>query len=122
MKRTILAALVALVLSFTFSHVAQAHEGHTHKVMGTVSAINGQHIDVKTSDGKTVTVMTDAKTTVTRGKEKLTASAVKVGDRISVDAMQEKDMMMAQAIKLAAATPTTAAATKPATATTPKKK
>jgi hypothetical protein len=120
MTRTILAALVALVFSFTFSHVAQAHEGHTHKVMGTVQAINGQHIDVKTTDGKTVTVMTDAKTTVTRGKEKLTASAVKVGDRISVDAMQEKDMMMAHAIKLADATSTTAAAAKPATSA-PKK-
>jgi hypothetical protein len=108
MKRTIVAAFVALVLSFTLSPLAQAHEGHTHKVMGTVQAINGTHIDVKTTDGKTVTVMTDAKTTVTRGKEKLAASAVKVGDRVSVDAMQEKDMMMAHAIKLADAAPAAA--------------
>ena len=115
--RTILAALVALVLSFTVSHTVLAHEGHTHKVMGTVSAINGQHVDVKQADGKTVTVMLDKGTTVTRGKEKLDASALKVGEKISVDAMQEKDMMMAHAIKLAAAAPA-----KAATTTTPKKK
>jgi hypothetical protein len=116
MKRMILATCVAVVLSFALSQVAQAHEGHTHKIMGTVSAINGQHVDVKQADGKTVTVMLDKDTKVTRGKENLDASALKVGERISVDAMQEKNMMMAHAIKLAAATPATA------TTTTPKKK
>jgi hypothetical protein len=117
MKRAMLATFVALVFSFTLSHVVQAHEGHTHKVMGTVSAINGSHVDVKQADGKTVTVMLDKETTVTRGKDKLDATALKVGEKISVDAMQEKDMMMAHAIKLAAAAPA-----KAATTTTPKKK
>jgi Domain of unknown function (DUF5666) len=102
MKRAILATFVAIVLSFALPNVVQAHEGHTHKVMGTVSAINGQHVEVKQTDGKTVTVMLDKDTTVTRGKEKLDASALKVGEKISVDAMQEKNMMMAHAIKLAA--------------------
>ena len=45
--------------------------------------------------------MLDKKTAVTRGNEKLAADAVKVGERVSVDYMQEKDMMMAQAVKLA---------------------
>ena len=83
-----------------------AHEGHVHKVMGTVSSIDGKHVVVKTTEGKSVTVMLDDKTTVMRGKEKLDASALKVGERVSIDAMQEKDMMMAHAIKLAPAAPT----------------
>ena len=37
----------------------------------------------------------------TRGKEKLTADAIKVGERVSVDYMEEKKMMMAHAVKLA---------------------
>jgi len=112
MKRAILATFAALVLSFTLSRVVQAHEGHTHKVMGTVSAINGEHVDVKQTDGKTVTVMLDKTTTITRGKEKLDATALKVGEKISVDAMQEKNMMMAHAIKLATPAPAKAPAKK----------
>jgi hypothetical protein len=48
--------------------------------------------------------MLDNKTIVTRGKDKLDATALKVGERISVDYMEKNKMMMAQAIKLATAT------------------
>jgi len=51
-------------------------------------------------------VMLDKKTTVTRGKEKLDATALKVGERISVDYMEQNKMMMAQAIKLSTTTAT----------------
>ena len=81
---------------------AMAHEGHTHKIMGTVSSVQGNHLEVKTADGKTVMVMLDDKTTITRGKAKADPSALKAGERVSIDAMQEKDMMMAHAVKLAA--------------------
>ena len=88
-------------LSLLAPAVARAHEGHMHKAMGTVSAVEGPHVTVKTTDGKTVMVMLDKETTVTRGKEKLTADAIKVGERVSVDYMEEKKMMMAHAVKLA---------------------
>jgi hypothetical protein len=48
--------------------------------------------------------MLDKKTTVTRGKETLDATALKVGERISVDYMEQNKMNMAHAIKLATAT------------------
>jgi len=81
--------------------VARAHEGHMHKALGTVSSIDGQHITIKTTDGKTMLVMLDKATTVTQGTKKLDAAALKVGQRVSVDYMEEKNMMMAHAIKLA---------------------
>jgi len=95
--------IVAMVLAATLvlPVVARAHEGHTHKALGTVSSIDGQHVVVKTTDGKTVTVMLDKETTITRGKEKLDAAALKVGERVSVDYMEEKGMNMAHAVKLA---------------------
>jgi hypothetical protein len=83
--------------------VARAHEGHMHKVLGTVQKITGPHVDIKTTDGKTVTVMLDKSTTVTRGKDKLDASAIAVGERISVDYMEENKMLMAHAVKLGTA-------------------
>ena len=94
---TVLMMCVALIVPA----VALAHEGHMHKALGTVASIDGQHVVVKTTDGKSVTVMLDKATTITRGKEKLDASALKTGTRVSVDYMEEKGMMMAHAIKLA---------------------
>jgi hypothetical protein len=84
--------------------VARAHGGHTHKALGTVSSLELPHVVIKTTAGKTLTIMLDDKTAVTRGKEKLTAAALKVGERISVDYMEEKGMNMARAVKLATAT------------------
>jgi hypothetical protein len=100
--------IVAMVLAATLvlPVVARAHEGHTHKALGTVSSIDGQHVVVKTTDGKTVTVMLDKETTITRGKEKLDSAALKVGERVSVDYMEEKGMNMAHAVKLATSSTT----------------
>ena len=99
-NKSLVGAALAAVLTFAGPGTLGAHEGHTHKVLGTVASVQGNHVEVKTTDGKSVTVMLDAKTKITRGTEKLDASAIKVGGRVSIDAMQEKDMMMAQAVKL----------------------
>ena len=80
---------------------AWAHEGHMHKALGTVASIDGPHVALNTTDGKNLTVMLDKGTTITRGNEKVDASAIKVGGRMSVDYMEEKGMAMAHAIKLA---------------------
>jgi hypothetical protein len=93
---------IALVAALSIPALTRAHGGHLHKALGTISSIQGEHVEIKTTDGKTLTIMLDKKTTFTRGKEKLDATALKVGERISVDYMEEKNkMMMAHAIKLA---------------------
>jgi hypothetical protein len=95
-------ALAALLL---LPVTARAHEGHPHKVMGTVASVQGSHVEVKGTDGKVVMVMLDDKTTITRGKTKLDATALKVGERVSIEYMQEKSMNMAKAVKLGETTP-----------------
>ena len=32
--------------------VSRAHEGHAHKVMGTISSVDGKNLMVKTTDGR----------------------------------------------------------------------
>ena len=105
MKTNWMVAL-ALTAALALPVLAFAHEGHVHKALGTIATINGEHVEIKTTDGKNLTVMLDKKTTVTRGKEKLDATALKVGERISVDYMEQNKMMMAQAIKLSTTTAT----------------
>jgi hypothetical protein len=94
---------IALAGALVVPTVARAHEGHAHKVMGTVSSVEGNNVTVKTSDGKTVMVMLDKKTAITRRKTKLDAAAVKVGDRVVAVGMEEKDMIMATTVKLGGA-------------------
>ncbi|MBM3819333.1 MAG: hypothetical protein FJW14_10015 [Acidimicrobiia bacterium] len=94
---------LALAVALIAPAVARAHGGHTHKVMGTVQSVKGDHVEVKGTDGKVVMIMLDGKTAITRGKTKLDAAALKVGERVSVDYMQDKSMNMATAVKLGTA-------------------
>jgi hypothetical protein len=101
MKNWIVAVVMtaALVIPAT----GRAHEGHLHKALGTIASVQGEHVEIKTNDGKAITVMLDKKTKVTRGKEKLDATALKVGERVSVEYMESNKMLMAQALKLGTA-------------------
>jgi hypothetical protein len=94
---------VAMLVALGLPAAALAHGGHVHKVMGTVSSIQGNRVEVKGTDGTLVMVTLTAKTAITRGKTKLDATALKTGERISVDYTQDKKVNTATAVKLATA-------------------
>ena len=96
----LITALVLAATIFVAPALVSAHEGHMHKILGTVASVQGNHLVVKTTDGKVVTVTLDAKTTFARGKVKLDATALKVGERVSVDYVQQKTVNTAKTIKL----------------------
>ena len=96
---------MALTVVLLIPAPARAHEGHAHKVMGTVSSIEGVNWTVKTTDGKTVKVVLDGKTTLTRGKAKLSAAAVKVGDRVVVQGTEAKATITAKTVQLGETAP-----------------
>lgn len=100
--------LMMLGLALAVPAVARAHDGHAHKVMGTVTGIDGKNVMVRTTDGKTVMVMLDAKTKITQGKTKLDASALKVGDRVVAEGREEKNMITATTLKVGEAAPAAA--------------
>jgi hypothetical protein len=100
--------LMALVLSVVVPAAARAHEGHAHKVMGTVSSISGKNLMVKGTDGKTVMVMLDAKTKITQGTRAVDFSVVKVGDRVVAEGPEQKEMIMAATLKIGEAAPAVA--------------
>jgi hypothetical protein len=101
-------AVVALIVALCLSPVIRAHERHTHKVMGTIAAITAKQLDVKATDGKTVTIALDAKTVYRRGKAKADIKMLKVGERVVVDAIQAQGakIMTATIVQIAAATAT----------------
>ena len=101
MRNWIVATLVAAALSVP--GVALAHGGHVHKTLGTVTSIDYPHLDVVTTDKKTVTIMLDASSKITRGKAKVADTEIKVGDRVSVETEEKGGMMMVKTLKLGVA-------------------
>ena len=99
--------VVAVVMMFVLGLPGglRAHGGHVHKALGMIASVQGQKVTITTTDGKTLHVVLDKKTTITRGKDKLDVTALKVGERLSVDYTEQKTTMVAQAIKLGTAAP-----------------
>jgi hypothetical protein len=91
---------VALVAALAVPAYARAHEGHAHKVMGTITMLHDNHLEVKTKDGKTVTITLNEKTAIVRGKQKLDLNALKEGERVVVDVGNGKAPMTAREVKL----------------------
>ena len=84
-------AILALVCSFVFAPLMSAHEGHDHKVMGTVAAVNETRLDVKVADDKTSEVTLDGKTKILRGTSTAKVTDIRSGERIVVTATETKD-------------------------------
>jgi hypothetical protein len=96
----------ALVAALVAPPLARAHEGHAHKMMGTVAARHDNQLDVKATDGKTATVTLNDKTRVMRGKAKVALDDIKPGERVVVTATEQKgadgkSMMLASEVRLA---------------------
>lgn len=102
---TRLIPLVMLAVALLAPAPAVAHEGHAHKFMGTVSVVGDTQIEVKTTDGKDVVFLLDAKTTYQRGKTKVASRDIHAGERIVVSALEVPagKTMTAQAVELPAA-------------------
>ena len=67
-----------------------AHEGHEHKVMGTVTMAAADHVMLKDKDGKDVTVRVTRDTKV-KSKPAMKVEEIKVGTRVVITASMEKD-------------------------------
>jgi hypothetical protein len=88
-----------------------AHEGHDHKVMGTVTMAAADHLMVKDTAGKDVTLQV-TKDTRLKSKSVLKIEDIKPGTRVVVTARQEKDKTMTARIIEVGAASGVAAATK----------
>jgi hypothetical protein len=98
---------VALVAALAIPTYLSAHEGHDHKIMGTVTMAAADHVMLKDKDGKDVTVRVTRDTNV-KSKPVLKVEEIKAGTRVVITAAQEKDKSFtAKSIELGAASSTT---------------
>ena len=88
-------------LALAMAGMLLAHEGHAHKVMGTVTVADAKHIEVKTSEGKTVAILIGSDTKYLKGTGAGSAADLKVGARVVVDAVEgENEQLSAKAVRL----------------------
>ncbi len=99
-RRTALSATLMLVLG---SSAIWAHDGHVHKIMGTVTACDAKHVEVKTPSGETLSVGITTKTSVLRDKRKVAIAEVQVGRRVVVDIGNGEDPLIAREIQVGVA-------------------
>jgi hypothetical protein len=83
-----------------------AHGDATH-IIGTVTAIQGNHVTVKTQDGKSEMVMLEKTTKYLNGSKPAALDDVKVGTRVVIDAKMDAKTKMysAEEVRIGLATP-----------------
>lgn len=107
---TRLVSILTLVLALAPAPRLLAHPGHEHTIMGTVSMVHQNHLEVKATDGKTSLITMDEKTRILRGTAKVKADSIKASERVVVTAVETKDkagktIMLAKEVRLAAPVP-----------------
>jgi len=79
-RQGLLAAGIALLSTWP----ALAHEGHHHKAMGTIHAVQAAQVDLQTKDGKIESFQLTATTTYKRGDAAAKREDLKAGERAVV--------------------------------------
>ena len=95
------AVVLAFFLLLATIQTAFGHDGAEH-VMGTLSKVSSQSVTVNTMDKKVVQVGLNSKTAYTRDDKKVSASEMKVGDRVMIEAKEVDEKLVADSVKLGA--------------------
>jgi len=85
---------LSVFVVLVFPTLAFAHGGGMH-IMGTVAALDAQHVVVKTKDGKTMSILLNEKTMYRKGAAAATSADPKVGDRVVVHTTGKGDLLTA---------------------------
>jgi len=71
----------------------RAHEGHDHKVLGTVTMAAVDRVTLKDRDGKDVTIKV-TKDTKVKAKPLIKVEQIKAGTRVVITAVEAQDKTM----------------------------
>ena len=94
--------VLAVVVLVSIATPAMAHDGHIHKVMGTVMARDAKQLKVKTPSGDVLSIAITPKTTATRDKRPVPLAEVQVGRRVVVEIGNGEDPLKAGVIQVGA--------------------
>lgn len=99
----LLPAVALLGLLMLAPAPAVAHPGHDHKVLGVITAIHGDHVTVKTKEGKERSFSLTPETKLLQGKKKGVATDLKVGMRLVVNVGDGAEPLKAKQVQYSVA-------------------
>lgn len=106
MKRLI---TLALFLAASTALTTFAHEGHAHKVMGTVVSITAAQIEVTNMDGKKEALVLTKETVFKKDKDVVTAKDVAAGTRVVLSVVEKDGKKSVAEVAIGVAAPAPAA-------------
>jgi Domain of unknown function (DUF5666) len=86
--------LVSILAMFTVSATLTFAHGDATHLTGTITAIEGDHIQIKDQAGKPVLVMLQKTTKFLKSNKPATKADLKVGTRVLIDAKMDEKMKM----------------------------
>jgi len=93
-----------LTLTYVFISTASFAHGTGQHVLGTVTAIDATHIEVKTPKGRTMNVQVNKQTRFKEKGNPKSANVPVVGDRVVIEATKDDNVLLAIEIHFSAAT------------------
>ncbi len=97
-----LAVAVTLALPLARPASLAAHEGHVHKVLGTVTAVADAELTVRDRAGESVAIRLTDETHYFQGDQEATRADVEVGSRVVVSAVEKDGALTAQEVRIGA--------------------
>ena len=97
------AVMMSILIASLFAASLLAHEGHEHKVMGTVAAVDASHLELTTPEGDKVDILLSKDTKFFKGKETATADDLKPGVRVAVTFEEKEGQKTAHEVRVSAA-------------------
>ena len=94
---------LSVIVMLALAGQVPAHEGHVHKMMGTVTAVEATHLDMDSKDGGKLSIVLNKDTKYLRGSAPAAVSDIKIGERVVVSAVEEGKKMVAREVRMAAA-------------------
>lgn len=103
MRKRLAAAACAAAMVFGSAVFVGAHEGHEHRILGTVKMAASDRLTVEDTGGKEVVIKVTPKTVIS-AKPAVKIENVKPGTRVVVTVAEEKDTTLrAKRIEVATA-------------------
>lgn len=93
-------ALFSLLGALAVPWPADAHGGHAHRVLGTVSVADATHLEVHSQEGEDVSIVFSKETKFVRGKKQVSSSDISTGERVAVTYAEEAGRRVAREVHL----------------------
>jgi hypothetical protein len=103
-ERIMIHLLVAILAMAAGVARVPAHEGHDHRLLGTVTMAAADHVMLDDTARKPITVQVTKNTRVLRDRKPIKAETIPVGSRVVVVAVMEKNRYIAKTIDVGVVT------------------